>query len=452
MTSLAVRQRIVFVNRYYDPDQSATSQMLTDLARGLAARGYEVHVVCSRLLYDDPTARMAVAERLQGVYVHRVATTRFGRHHLAGRAVDYASFYLASAGKLLQLLGRRDVLVAKTDPPMLSLLAAPIAIGKRVMLINWQQDVFPEVASQLGANPLPRPLDALLRRVRDVSLRAATLNVVIGGRMREYLSSRSVPEAKLRIIENWADERAIQPKASSASVLRARLGLLDRFVVCYSGNLGRAHEFDTMLGAAAALRGETRFVFLIIGGGAKAAALKQGVANLGLNNFVFLPPQPRDTLEDSLATADVHLVSLLPSLEGLIVPSKLYGILAAGRPLIFIGDSDGEVARVVRSAQCGRQVGVADVLGLTDSLRQLAAAPQVCAQMGMDARRVLCEKFSLNRATERWLALLSHGQTALSALGLHDLDVDKELINRPHPAEVEAGAPVEKSQAHDVKI
>lgn len=449
---MAIQHRIVFVNRYYDPDQSATSQMLTDLARGLAAQGHDVHVVCSRLLYDDPAARMAISELLQGVRVHRVATTRFGRHHLPGRAVDYASFYLASAVKLLHLLRRGDVLVAKTDPPLLSILAAPIAIGKRVMLINWQQDVFPEVASQLGANPLPRPLDALLRRVRDVSLRAATSNVVIGGRMREYLSSRQIPQGKLRVIENWADDRAIQPKPQSTSVLRARLGLLDRFVVCYSGNLGRAHEFETMLGAAEVLRVDPKFAFLIIGGGAKVEALKQGVAHLGLDNFWFLPPQPRDTIEDSLAAADVHLVSLLPSLEGLIVPSKLYGILAAGRPLIFIGDPDGEVARVVRSAQCGSQVGVADIDGLANLLRQLAAAPEACAVMGAQARRALCEEFSLKRATERWLRLLSYGQTALSALGLHDLDVDEKLINRPHPAEVEAGAPIEKSQAHDIEI
>src|SRR5258708_1098659 len=374
-------RRIVFVNRYYDPDQSATSQMLTDLARGMAARGFEVHVVSSRQLYDDPGTRLTADEMLFGVEVHRVATTRFGRNHLPGRAMDYASFYVTCAVMLLKLLRRGDVLVAKTDPPLLSILAAPVAKAKRAVLINWQQDVFPEVASHLGADPWPRLLDNCLRRLRDASLRAATMNVVIGGRMSEYLSARGIPASKLCVIENWADDTAIQPKPTSASVLRARLELADRFVVCYSGNLGRAHEFDTLLDAAEALKEEPTFIFLIIGGGAKMEALKRGVATRALGNFRFLPYQQRDALEDSLTAADLHLVSLLPTLEGLIVPSKLYGILAAGRPLIFIGDADGDIGRVIHRAQCGRSVTVGDSKGLANSLRKLAAEPDGRALM-----------------------------------------------------------------------
>ena len=398
--------KIVFVNRYYDPDQSATSQMLTDLARGLAARGFDVHVVASRQLYDDPGTQLVADERLFDVHVHRVATTRFGRSRLPGRAMDYVSFYLACAAMLVKLLRRDDVLVAKTDPPLLSILAAPIAKAKRAALINWQQDVFPEVASHLGANPLPSWLDKGLRRMRDASLRAATMNVSIGSRMREYFLTRGIPDSKLCVIENWADGDAIQPKPTSASALRARLNLVDRFVVCYSGNLGRAHEFDTLLGAAEALKGDPTFVFLIIGSGAKMEALKQGVATRGLDNFRFLPYQSRDALEDSLAAADVHLVSLLPALEGLIVPSKLYGILAAGRPLIFIGDSDGELGRVIERTGCGRQVTVGDSAGLVDSLRNLEMEPKLLVHMGARARQLLCAEYSLQRALERWFKLI----------------------------------------------
>jgi glycosyltransferase involved in cell wall biosynthesis len=401
-----ISRQIVFANRYYDPDQSATSQMLTDLARGLAASGFDVHVVSSRQLYDDPGTRLVPDETLFGVRVHRVATTRFGRNHLLGRAMDYASFYVTCAIMLLKLLRSGDVLVAKTDPPLLSILAAPIAKAKRAALINWLQDVFPEVASHLGANPLPHWLDSLLRRLRDASLRAARMNVVIGGRMREHLAARGIPVSKLCVIENWADDHAIQPKPTAASALRTRLGLIDRFVVCYSGNLGRAHEFETLLGAADALKGDPTFVFLIIGSGAKMEALKRGVATRALDNFCFLPHQPRDTLEDNLAAADVHLVSLLPTLEGLIVPSKVYGILAAGRPLIFIGDTDGDIGRIIERAQCGRFVRVGESTALGDALRTLATEPEALAQMGARARQLLCEEYSLQRALERWVAII----------------------------------------------
>ena len=431
----------MFVNRYYDPDQSATSQMLTDLARGLAERGFEVHVVASRQLYDDPGMRLAANEMLFGVETHRVATTRFGRGNLLGRAMDYASFYVMCAVMLLKLLRRGDVLIAKTDPPLLSILAAPVAKIRRAVLINWQQDVFPEIASHLGANPLPHWLDERLRRLRDTSLRAAAINVVIGGRMSEYLAARGVPKSKLCIIENWADEAAIRPRPASVNVLRARLELADRFVVCYSGNLGRAHEFDTLLGAAEALREEPLFIFLIIGAGAKMEALKRGVAARTLGNFRFLPLQPRNALEDSLAAADLHLVSLLPTLEGLIVPSKLYGILAAGRPLIFIGDDDGELGRVIRRAECGRTVTVGDAKGLADSLRNLAEQPEVRARMGARARRILCEEFSLQRAVGRWITLIETARCAGYGSYEGAKPRSAELATQLHPVDTHFSLP-----------
>jgi colanic acid biosynthesis glycosyl transferase WcaI len=400
----------VFLNRYFHPDESATSQMLTDLAQALAMRGFEVHVLCSRQLYDDAHARLPARERVRGVEVHRVATTRFGRFRLPGRALDYASFYLSAAVCLLKILRRGDVIIAMTDPPLLSMLAAPIAAVKRATLINWQQDVFPEVASHLGVNPLPAAADRFLRRLRDASLRSAITNVLVGERMREYFALRGIPMAKLLVIENWSDANAIQPKPAAASALRNALCLGDRFVVGYSGNLGRAHEIDTLLDAAQALKEEPAFLFLMQGGGAKMAALKHAVNDRKLENFQFLDYQPRAALEDSLAAADVHLVSLLPALEGLIVPSKLYGILAAGRPVIFIGDADGDVGRVILDAQCGRTVAVGDSRGLVETLRQLQARPELRAEMGVRARALLCEKYTAQRACERWVTLLERAR------------------------------------------
>ncbi len=398
--------KIVFVNRFYWPDESATSQILTDLACALATRGFCVHVVCSRQLHGDSSARLSPDESAAGVVVHRLATTGFGRRATVGRALDYASFYLSCVWALTRMLQPGDVLVAKTDPPLLSLLTAPFARRRRVILINWQQDVFPEVASRLGANPLPPRVNELLARARDASLRAACMNVSIGSRMQQYLAARGIPASKLCIIENWADDSAILPKPASASELRARLGLLDRFVVCYSGNLGRAHEFETLLNAAQLLRDDPAFVFLIIGDGAKMGSLGQAVEAHELENFRFLPAQPRASLADSLAAGDVHLVSLLPELEGLIVPSKLYGILAAARPAIFIGDPDGEVARVLDRAQCGRVVARGDAPGLVDILRRLKSDPDLSAVLGARARQLLVERFGFDRALGQWVSLL----------------------------------------------
>lgn len=407
--------KFVFVNRYFDPDQSATSQVLTDLAQGLAKGGLAVHIVCSRQLYTDAGARLTPKEKRSGVVIHRVATTRFGRSRLIGRAIDYASFYVSAGIRLICVLRSGDVLIAKTDPPLISLVAVVAAHLRGAALVNWQQDVFPEVASLLGANPLPQWLDSLLRGLRDSSLRRARMNVLISQRMLDYFQRRGLSPSRLRVIENWANAGAIAPKPTAASGLRARLGYTDQFVVCYSGNLGRAHDFNTLLAAADVLRSDPSIAFLMIGGGAQMEQLRRAVIERELGNFHFLPYQRREELEDSLAAANVHLVSLLPALEGLIMPSKLYGILAAGRPLIFIGDLEGDIAQVIRHGECGVTVEVNAHQHLVAAIQRLKSHPETCAAMGECGRRMLLSRYSLERALELWKDVLIIGQVDLSS-------------------------------------
>lgn len=398
--------KVVFVNRFFFPDVSATSQMLSDLAIRLGQAGAEVHVICSRQLYEDASADLPPRERVQGVEVHRVWTAKFGRASLRGRALDYASFYLTATTRLWRLLRAGDVAVVKTDPPLLSVSAAVVVALRGAKLVNWLQDVFPEVASRLGIAQLPQPLYTALQALRDRSLAFARANVVLGARMRDYLSARDIEPGTLHIIENWADGAAVLPKAAAQSDLRTQLQLQDRFVVAYSGNLGRAHEFETILAAAHELRSDPAFVFLMVGGGAKMHALQQCVHESGLSSFRFLPYQPREALSDSLAAADVHLVCLLPELEGLIVPSKMYGILAAGRAAIFIGDSDGELARLVQEARCGVTVKCGDGSRLAEALRSLQSDGDQTRRMGLRAREVFETRFTLDRAARKWIHLL----------------------------------------------
>ncbi|HKR46483.1 MAG TPA: glycosyltransferase family 4 protein, partial [Paraburkholderia sp.] len=399
--------RILFINRYFYPDVSATSQILFDLAKRLVEHGLDVHVVCSRQLYEDPSAALPAHETIHGIKVHRALTTRFGRGNLIGRAADYASFYVTGAANLLLLLRAGDVVVAKTDPPLISIAAAAIAKTRGARLVNWLQDLFPEVATHLDANPLPAWLDKLLKGMRDRSLRSAEVNVVLGSRMREQLGRCGIPNEKIRIIENWADGDLVEPKPVEASSLRKELGLANKFVVAYSGNLGRAHEYHTLLGAAEAMRDDRDVVFLMVGGGARLEELRCAVEFRGLPNFVFLPYQPRELLADALAAADVHLACLLPELEGLIVPSKFYGILAAGRPAVFIGDTDGELARIIDEFRCGSVVQTGDSQALVRALWVLRHREELRQEMGVRARQLFLRKYTVGRATREWLNLIS---------------------------------------------
>ena len=342
--------KIIFVNRFYAPDHSATSQMLTDLAAALAADGIPVHVVTSRLRYDDAAASLAPREAIDGVDVHRVWTSGFGRGNLVGRAFDYLSFYVTAAAKLAALARSGDVIVAKTDPPLVSVVAGWVARMRGARLVNWLQDIFPEVAANLGVGPTRGAVGRLLRWLRDGSLRHAAANVVLGRRMRERVTALGVDPRKIAVIPNWADGARLRPMPRDGNPLRAEWGLGDRFVVGYSGNLGRVHDFRTVLDAADALRAQPDIVFQFIGGGAQMEALRQTVAERRLPNVVFKPYQPREMLGQSLGAADVHLVTLRPELEGLVVPSKFSGVAAVGRPTIFIGDPEGEIGSIVREA------------------------------------------------------------------------------------------------------
>jgi len=404
-----MQPRLVFINRYYRPDESATSQILTDLAEGLAGAGREVHIVCSRQLYEDARARLPAAESMNGVHVRRVWTTRFGRHSLPGRACDYASFYVSAAMALVGMLRHGDVVVAKTDPPMVSVVASWAAQLRGAVLINWLQDVFPEVLIKLTPGLLPSWMSRLLLAVRNGSLRRARLNVVLGESMAQHVR-QFVAADRIVVTENWADGGCVVPRTVQQSELRRQLGLGQAFVVGYSGNLGRAHEYATVLDAARRLEWESHIVFLFIGGGARFESLRREVERLGLTNFRFLPYQPRAGLADALAAADVHLACLLPALEGLIVPSKAYGILAAARPLIAIGNPEGELGRLVRTHSCGRAIKCDDGAALATEILRLEGDRAACERMGSAARAAFEKHYSLESALLRWHRLLGAAQ------------------------------------------
>jgi colanic acid biosynthesis glycosyl transferase WcaI len=396
----------VFVNRYFHPDESATSRLLSDLAFRLMERGIEVAIVTSRQLYEDEHARLPARESIRGVSVHRVGTFNFGRTRLLGRALDYLSFHLAAGVKLLSLLRSQDVVVAKTDPPLICVVSGLAARCRGARLVNWLQDVFPEVAQALAPAVMPRWLHAMLVSIRDRSLRVAAMNVVIGNSMRDRLLGRGIPTDRIRVIPNWTDPQAIAPIPKHDSHTCDRLGLEKLFVVGYSGNLGRAHEFHTLLAAARQLQ-DGRFVFLMTGGGARMTELRAAVTQAGLTNFHFQGYQPATLLADCLAAADVHLVSLLPSLEGLIVPSKVYGILAAGRPVVFVGHAQGEIARLLREHDCGISVECGLGQQLADELLALQADPERMRVLGANARRLALTRHTSDSASADWSGLLA---------------------------------------------
>jgi glycosyltransferase involved in cell wall biosynthesis len=244
---------------------------------------------------------------------------------------------------------------------------------------------------------LSGPIGAIARAKRDWSVRRAALNVVLGNRMASELG-RLVPGARLRIVPNWADGAALRPMATGASALRREWGYADKFVVGYAGNLGRGHDGETLLAAARLLASETGVLFSFVGGGFHFPRLRAaGLANVSVRGYV-----PEAQLGDCLAACDVHLVTLLPVFEGLIVPSKFYAVAAAGRGVIFIGDPDGEIGRALVVHGCGVTVAAGDATGLAAAIGELRGAPEKLRAMGARARAAFEREWDKPIALARW--------------------------------------------------
>jgi colanic acid biosynthesis glycosyl transferase WcaI len=398
--------RLIFINRYFHPDQSASSRLLSDLAFALADAGHNILILTSRQRYDDPDARLPAREVLGKISVHRLAGTRFGRIALLGRAIDYVSFYVSMAVTLLKLARAKDTIVPMTDPPMLGLFAAPIARLKGCRMINWLQDLYPEVALAVGT-PFLRPIVAkVIQGFRDRSLRAADCNVVISTAMAERISTLDVKKERIKVIHNWVDDHALSPIPAHENPFRRAWGLEDKFVVGYSGNLGRVHDIDTILLASGELV-DCQVVFLCIGGGAQYDALKEASEKRRLTQlFRFMPYQSETDLPYSLSVADVHWLSHKPEFEGLLFPSKFYGIAAVGRPIIAITSRQSELAKLVSQYHCGLVIEQGDGKTLAVELKRLKAAPEVCSAMGERARAMLEAQFSRAHAINAWTQTL----------------------------------------------
>ncbi len=389
--------RVVLLNQYYAPAEAATAQLLADLGRHLARAGHGVQVICSRRSYPDPSIVFPARETLDGVSVRRTWTTGFGRARAAGRLTDYLGF-MVGAGRALALERNVDVVVALTTPPLVDTLGVAVARLRGARVLLWVMDIYPELAFELGVLRRRSPLGWLLARVAEATLSRADGVIALGEAMAERLRASHAPH--VTVVHNWADGAAIRPRPAAQNVLRKRWGWRERFVVLYSGNLGLAHEFDTLLEAAERLRGEAEVLFAFVGEGPRRRYVEREVERRGLTNVEFRPHVERDALGESLTAGDLHLVTLRDGIAGLVVPSKIYGVLAAGRPTIFVGPANCEVAGILQEGGCGVRVAGGDSSGLAAAVRGYLGDRGRCAAEGQRARELFDRRFTMEQGLE----------------------------------------------------
>lgn len=339
------RPHILVLNQYYTPGVEATANLLADLCQALA-EDYDVTVVTGRL-----AGRVLPSDEVvSGVRVFRTRSTAYDRTKLHRRAANYLT-YLADS--LVRALSRRrvDLVLTMTDPPIVGDIGVLVSRRYSAPLLVISEDVFPEIATELGRLTNPIVIGAL-RRLVTYYLRRADAIVAIGERMRDRLIAKGAPAERVRVVPNWVDTRSIRPQPHVNAWSR-RQNLAESFVVMHSGNVGHAQNLDTLVLATTYLRDLDDLTVAVIGSGARSREVEGLAVRLEADKVRFLEYQPREVLSESLSAARLHYVGLVHGLAGYVVPSRVYGVLATARPVLVAADDDSETADLVRTVGCG---------------------------------------------------------------------------------------------------
>ncbi len=385
--------RILIANQFFWPEVAATGQYLCDLAVHLSAEGHDVTVICSGGSYaeagrdagDPPPVRIL---RVPGLPYRRGALARF---------ISYLTFFAGALWCEFRV-PRPDLVVTMTTPPLLA-VAGTIMKGIRgTRHYIWEMDVFPDALVTLGALTERGLAARLLGWIQDWSRRCSDGVIVLGPCMRARLLARGTPEHLVHVAENWADGNAISARPNNR-----RSGPLNVF---YSGNLGLAHDTDTIEGAMRHFRNDPRFLFTFAGGGVGRERLERVCAAEGIGNARFLPYAGRCDMDEHLAQADIGLVTERPACIGTVVPSKVYGLMAAGRPLLFIGPQDATPAVLIRRFQCGWQIDPGDLSSLIALLESLSARREAAWTHGQRARAAFDRHYDVFHGVSRVMAAL----------------------------------------------
>ncbi|MGD1072137.1 MAG: glycosyltransferase family 4 protein [Bryobacteraceae bacterium] len=395
--------RILLLNRFFWPDTAATGQLLYDLAEHLAASGDTVHVICGSANYGGSNN----APRPQAG-ITRLKKARF-LSLVAGRLGSYLSFL---AGALWHGVRHRpDLVVTLTDPPLLSLAGLAIQRWRGARHIIWEMDVYPDIAVDLGVFKANGLLAQVFGWLADLPRRHADNVIVLGKCMQSRLLAHGISESKISIAENWADCDAADRNRYTQPPLAEGLSVI------YSGNLGRAHDAATIAGAMAELKQTEGFRFVFAGGGSRQAWLREFCEKSGVENAQFLPYCERAELSARLASGHVGLVTQQPASAGSVVPSKTYGILAAGRPVLFIGPRESTTARVIARYGCGWQIDCGDVGGLTALLRCLNDNKELISAASARAHQAFIGHYQRSIGVARVAAILQQvNESKTSAL------------------------------------
>ena len=416
-----MQPRVLFLNRSYWPDTEATGQLLTSLCEDLSDQ-FDVHVLAGQPNATLTSINWTGIDQRNGVSIHRAGHTKFSKKSMLGKATNFLSF-VQSCNRRVSSLPKPDIVVFETDPFLLPFVADRVQRHTSCSMIGYLQDIYPDVAIALGKVRNNWTMRRLRKSLFDIYGRCQRV-VVLSRDMKELLLESGLPDRKITIIPNWADTQQIRP-LNIENKFRRQFGLHDKFVVMYSGNIGLTQRLEEFVEAAAILKNDSGIQFVFVGQGARRQQLKSQVETLRLSNVLFCDYQPVEDLSHSLGAADLHLVPLTPELSRCLMPSKLYGILAAGRPLLTNAPRQSELYEITSRQGIGITVEAGSPAGIADAIRQARLDPLALVAMGERARSLAETLYARTKSVAVFSKMLS--EVALeSKISSH------RLLPRPH--------------------
>jgi glycosyltransferase involved in cell wall biosynthesis len=373
--------RLRILHTFFYPSTDAVSQIISELAFHLAQTGHHVEAIATSGSYLGGADHLPAEETVNKVRIRRCWGPNLGKRSLLTRAADIGAYVFGSLVKALSG-PRADVVLILSSPPMYHALAPLLKGLKREKYVFVVMDLYPDIAAQAGLISKQAASYRILRQLTAKALRRADRVIVLGRCMADVIRNYGIDDEHISIVENWAIGKGIRPVAPQYNSLRGEMGYDDQFVMMYSGNMGIGHRFDDLLHAAEALKDRDDIRFCFVGNGVRRSQIEQAKAEKQLDNLSVFDYAPRPLLPYSLTAGDAHFVSLREGFEGLIVPSKAYGVLAAGRPILYQGSESGEIARMVRDFDLGFVVGEGDTDAMLSAITTWADNPQLATEMG----------------------------------------------------------------------
>jgi glycosyltransferase involved in cell wall biosynthesis len=403
--------KVLLLNQAFYPDVVATAQYSTELATRLAIGGHKVTVIASARGYDNPEVRFSRHERFNGVNIVRIKGLALGKRARWRRALDFASFFIVCAFRLLTI-ERHDVVLALTSPPLISFLAAIYARVRGCKFVFWIMDLNPDEAVAAGWLRRGSVSERALARILKFSLDRSDRIVVLDRFMKDRIIAKGIDEERLIVIPPWANER-VRFDLEGRLQFRERHNLTDKFVVMYAGNHSPCHPLDTLLEAALALRARNDISFCFVGGGSEVSKVKGFAQRHELSNILHLPYQRLSELAGTLSAGDLHAVVMGERFVGLVHPSKIYNVLAVGKPVMYVGPAPSHITDLFIATshrEFFQRVDHGDCKRAVDCI--LRARERRTDSSGLDH---ILNQHSINNLLPQLVTVLecSHGNTAL---------------------------------------